>query len=202
MYETNNKKKLPKSKYQVEFLEESHTYIYEGVIIPSVSAIMSPMSDKKYATISKARLENAADRGTRVHKAVEDFEKLGEHTKDKEVQPYLLAYRIAKKLHKFEVLDNEKRLTNGRYAGTLDMIARLDGKPVIIDLKATSVINYELLEVQLAAYYELCRFNKINIYETYVLHLKPGSFKFLKIEPNFPMWIHLLEHYEQANTSD
>ena len=202
MYETNNKKKLPKSKYQVEFLEESHTYIYEGVIIPSVSEVMNPLSEKKYATISKARLENAADRGTRVHKAVEEFEKTGKHTDDLEIRPYLMAYRIAKKLHKFEVFDNEKRLTNGRYAGTLDMIAKLDGKLIIIDLKATSVINYELLEVQLAAYHELCRFNKINIQETYVLHLKPGSFKFLEIQPNFPMWTHLLEHYEQKNSSN
>ena len=141
MYETNNKKKLPKSKYQVEFLEESHTYIYEGVIIPSVSEVMNPLSEKKYATISKARLENAADRGTRVHKAVEEFEKTGKQTDDLEIRPYLMAYRIAKKLHKFEVFDNEKRLTKGKYAGTLDMIAKLDGKLIIIDLKATSVIN-------------------------------------------------------------
>jgi hypothetical protein len=202
VYETVKKKKLPKSKYQVEFIEESHTYIYEGVIIPSVSEVMNPMSEKKYANISRARLDNAAQRGTRVHKAVEDYEKTGVHTTDKEIQPYLMAYRIAKKLHKFEVFDNEKRLTNGKYAGTLDMIAKLDGKLIIIDLKATSVINHELLEVQLAAYYELCRFNKINIQETYVLHLKPGTYKFQKIEPNLPMWIHLLENYEQKNTSN
>ena len=201
MYEANKEKELLESQYQVEFIEESHTYIYEGVMIRSVSAIMNPMSEKKYATISKARLENAAHRGTRVHKVVEDFEKYSLATHDKEIKPYLMAYRIAKKLHNFEVLDNEKRLTNGRYAGTLDMIAKLDGKLVIIDLKATSVINYDLLEVQLAAYYELCQFNNIKIDETYVLHLKPGAYKFLKIEPNFPMWQHLLEHYEQTNSS-
>lgn len=200
MYNPIDKKKLSESECQiVEFIEESHIYVYEGVMIPSVSAIMNPMSLQKYATISKARLQNAAFRGTKVHKAVEVFEKYGLATHDKEIKPYLMAYRIAKKLHNFEVLDNEKRLTNGRYAGTLDMIAKLDGKLVIIDLKATSVINYDLLEVQLAAYYELCQFNNIKIDETYVLHLKPGSFKFLKIEPNFLMWTHLLEHYERNN---
>lgn len=199
MYETNKKKKLPKSKYEVEFIEESHTYVYEGIIIPSVSSIMSKLSEKKYERISAERLNIAADRGTRVHKAIEEFEKLGKTTDDLEVRPYLLAYRIAKKLHKFEVLDNERRLTNGKYAGTLDMIAIKDGRLIIIDLKATSVINYDLLEVQLAAYEELCKFNKIKIDETWVLHLKPGKFKFEPITPNHPLWSHLLEHYEQTN---
>jgi hypothetical protein len=201
MHETHESQVLPKSNYEVEFIQETHTYIYEGVMIPSVSAIMSPMSEKKYATISKGRLENAADRGTRVHNSVEVFEKYGLITHDKEIKPYLLAYRVAKKLHNFEVLDTERKLTNGRYGGTLDMIARLDGKIIIIDLKATSVINYDLLEVQLAAYHELCRANNIDIHETWVLHLKPGSFKFVQIQPNFPLWTHLLEHYEQTNQS-
>jgi hypothetical protein len=202
VYETNNTQELSQSQYEVEFIESSHTYVYEGIIIPSVSSVMSSLSTEKYKNISRERLNNAADRGTRVHKAVENYEKYGKNIDDLEIKPYLLAYKIAKKLHRFTVMDTERQLTNGRYAGTLDMIAVHEGKLIIIDLKATSTINYDLLEVQLAAYYELCHANNISVQDTWVLHLKPGKFKFEPITPNQPLWIHLLEHYEQTNNSD
>jgi len=179
---------------EIEFIEDSHTYIVDGLILPSVSEIMRTVAMKYYANIEKAVLDKAADRGKRVHSSVELFEKIGV-LPDDEIRPYLTQYKIAKKLKGFEPTWIEERLTNGAYCGTLDMIARYRGQPVIIDLKATSKINTELLEVQLAAYLELARYNGFDITECYCLHLKKDGFKFVEVLPNVPMWEQLKEDY-------
>ena len=52
----------------LEFDDATHTYRLDGFEIPSVSAIMEPLSRSKYAHISEEILDMAASRGTAVHK--------------------------------------------------------------------------------------------------------------------------------------
>lgn len=187
-----------KPNSDLEFIESSHTYLYRGVIIPSVTQLMKRSSEEHYRGISEQRLAIAANRGTRVHQAIYDYETLGLMTTDEEVKPYLTEYIIAKARHKFQPLAQEFMLTSGLFAGTLDMLAEYKGMQVIIDLKATSVLNKSLAEIQLAGYVELCEYNGIGVQDTYILHLAKDKHKLHKITPNFSEWTRLVEEYLNA----
>ena len=187
-----------KPNHDLEFIESSHTYLYRGVIIPSVTQLMKRLSEEHYRGISEQRLAIAANRGTRVHQAIYEFETLGLMTTDEEVKPYLTEYIIAKSRYGFKPLCQEFALTNGIYAGTLDMLAELDGRQVIVDLKATSVLNKLLGQIQLAGYVELCEYNGIGVNDTYILHLTKDKHKLHKITPNFTEWTRLVEEYLDA----
>ena len=187
-----------KPNHDLEFIESSHTYLYRGVIIPSVTQLMKRSSEAHYKGISEQRLAIAANRGTRVHQAIYEYETLGLMTTDEEVKPYLTEYIIAKARHKFQPLAQEFMLTSGLFAGTLDMLAEYKGMQVIIDLKATSVLNKSLAEIQLAGYVELCEYNGIGVNDTYILHLTKDKHKLHKITPNFTEWTRLVEEYLNA----
>lgn len=175
---------------QVEFIESAHIYLVDGVIVPSVTQIMKPMSETYYQGISADRLSEAANRGTRVHKAVYDLETA--HTPiediDPDILPYVKNYLMAKHIKGFIPIRQEFILTEGTFCGTLDMLAEFRGKQVIIDLKATSKLNKELAEVQLAGYTELCEKNGIKVEGQYILHLTRDGYRLHEIIPNQPMW--------------
>ena len=172
----------------LEYIESTHTYLFNGVIIPSVTQIMKGSSEAYYQGISEAQLMIAADRGTRVHQAIYEYETEGKMTNDAEVKPYLTEYIIAKKRYKFKPIWKEFKLTNGLFAGTLDMLAEYDGQQVVIDLKATSKFNKSLAEIQLAGYEELCEYNGIDINNTYILHLSKDKHKLYQVTPNYTEW--------------
>ena len=72
----------------LEFIEETHTYIYDGVILPSITQILKTKFGKKYNGISKEILNKASQRGTEIHKAIEDYETKGSETPYKELRNY------------------------------------------------------------------------------------------------------------------
>lgn len=181
----------PAVDHTVEFIEEQHIYLVDGLtIVPSVTQIMKPMSEAYYTGISEETMREAADRGTRVHKAIEDLEKgvvtLPEISED--ILPYVKNYLIAKHIKGFKPIHLEYRMTDGEYAGTIDQVAEMKGKIIIIDYKATSKYNRELAEVQLAGYDWLSRYNGIIPDEHYILHLTRETFKFNKVAINYPKW--------------
>ena len=172
---------------RLTFEQETHTYRFDGKVIPSVTQVMKQASEDHYAGISPQRLAVAADRGTRVHKAIELYE-LGIEVIDPEVKPYVTNYRVAKALNHIEPHEQELMLSNGIFAGTVDMLADVKGQQVLIDLKATAKFNKELAEIQLAGYVELLEYNGIGVNGTYILHLTKDSHKLHKVTPNFEKW--------------
>lgn len=201
MSEEINDQSICKNNFEIDFDEDTHTYYVNGVRKPSVSAIMRPISDKHYndMNVPKSVIEKAAKRGTLVHEAIDLYDTFGVETENKEIKPYLLGYKMAKRLEVLFPKYNEIRLTNGDYCGTLDMIAIKDNELILIDLKATSKINYELLEVQLCAYKELANFNGHSIDKTYCLHIKPNNYKLVKIEPNVALWEELKKEWREKH---
>ena len=61
----------------LEYIDESHTYIFNGVILPSITQILKVKFGNKYLGVSNSTLERAANLGTEVHKAIEDYETKG-----------------------------------------------------------------------------------------------------------------------------
>lgn len=135
----------------IEFLEESHTYLVNGIIVPSVSQILSATIFKdKYANIPKYILNNKAQFGTNVHKAIE--------TGYSEDLTFLeqLAYEQYKRLvRRFEIVPIEQEQLvhyEDLYCGTLDMVAKVNDILVIADIKTTYQLDEEYLSWQLSFY--------------------------------------------------
>ena len=88
--------------YTLEFDDETHRYIVNGIITPSVSKLLSLKFDD-YPNVPKAVLQAAADRGTEMHKAIEVYEKTGKESDLQEFRNYL----FLKKHFKIENIENE-----------------------------------------------------------------------------------------------
>lgn len=128
------------------FDEPTHTYRLDGEVIPSVTTLLSPLTE--YAGIPKAVMEKAAERGNNVHKACEMFlwGTLDEDLLDEEYVPYLSAFKQFMDDTGFVVELIEERVFHKklRYAGTVDLGGvfpglgrRTKSHRAIIDIKTT-----------------------------------------------------------------
>ena len=119
---------------KIEFLGDTHQYLYNGVLIPSVSAIIR---DDKYLGVPPNVLEKAAHRGTAVHTATEEIDKEKKVHIDNDYAPYVLQYALWKIKHRKEWSDVETIVYTKDYAGTVDRIQRKGDKVLICDIKTT-----------------------------------------------------------------
>lgn len=143
----------------LEFDEQKHEYRLDGVVLPSVTQILEPLSKANYKGIDEDILIKAAYRGSCVHGAIELFCEYGVEDIVAEYRGYFEAFERFASEQVFEPIDIEKRVYHKKlmYAGTADSIAKLDGKMVLIDWKTSSSINEKLYGVQLEAYEQALR---------------------------------------------
>ena len=87
----------------LEYIDESHTYVYNGVILPSITQILKLKFGGKYDNVSQQILQRASEKGTEVHSAIERYCKTGEDNGLKEVHNF----RFLQKSYKFRVIGNE-----------------------------------------------------------------------------------------------
>lgn len=205
MHGAKRNKSQDHNKREIEFIEETHTYLVDGVIRPSVTQIMATVSKEYFSRINEAVLNTARDRGSRIHKAVEEYELYGLIPESVETKEYLTSYKIAKKIEKFEVEEIEMKLTNGLFCGTVDQIVvfkqinpETGEERTIVglqDLKATAKINKELAELQLAGYDKLLRENGMWVEKHTILQLKKSGYKLEVIKPNHGLWEQIEREY-------
>lgn len=186
-------------------LDENHIYRVNGVVKPSVSAIMKPLSDEYYGNalgssdenFIKSRLENRRVLGTAIHEGIETFLLFGVY--DPSVEPYLAQFKKWLKKEDIEVLHTEMKLTDGWYCGTIDLYCkeRKTNKLVLVDVKATAKINKPLIEVQLAAYKSLLDINGFQVDMTKSLHIREKGYTYKSVAINIWKWKELFESYEK-----
>lgn len=122
------------------FREEDHTYELGGVQLPSVTEILSPFSGND--KISPATLQHAAHRGHLVHGYTELID-YGVPPEDIDIVPELAGYvsaylRFLRDWQPTWELIEQPVHWGLAYAGTLDRYGKIDGKPVMVDIKSTS----------------------------------------------------------------
>lgn len=169
----------------LKFYDESHVYELDGEEIPSVSELSRFASREIYGEIAQYTLDNAAERGTKVHKACENLDRYGDCEVDESIAPYVKAYLAFLNDYKPEWECIEKALASEekRFAGTLDRVGKLNnGKTAIVDLKTSYAVQKVLANIQLNGYEHLyhTNFGK-RVDELYILHLKnDGTYKLIE----------------------
>ena len=138
----------------LEYIDETHTYIYDGVILPSITQMLKIKFGNKYNSVDEKVLKKAAEKGTAVHQAIEDYEK---RSIDDASCVELRNYKFLKKQFDFKCLDNEVPIVlfyNDKpiAAGRVDLIIEDKGKVGIADIKRTSVFDKEYVAYQTNLY--------------------------------------------------
>lgn len=158
----------------IEFNEEEHIYKQDGNIYPSVTQIL-----KRVGIIDSAWYsEESAQRGIEIHKIIE---KIGSRVDplvifdiDDEYLGYINAYLKFLNDNKPVIIEKEEPRININlgYAGKPDIIAWLNNKKCIIDIKTGSQEKWH--GIQLSAYKLLLASDKV-IQSLYCLYLQKNG---------------------------
>ena len=135
----------------VEFIKDTHTYLVDGIVVPSVSKILrETIFADKYKNIPEKILKRAAKYGTEMHEAIEHD---NDSKLDKKQKKSFLEWKNLQKEYNIKPLRQETIVHYGLdYAGTFDMIAVLLGEEALIDIKTTAKLDVSYLSWQLSMY--------------------------------------------------
>lgn len=142
------------NKYEVEYIDDGHIYLVNGIIVPSVSEILSKIFPDKYKNIPKETLMRKATYGTIIHNYIEQYEKGIITIKLDYIQEASFGqYLRLKDKYNINVLEQEK-IVNYKdiYAGRYDMKADINGELCLCDIKTTASLDKEYLSWQLSLY--------------------------------------------------
>jgi hypothetical protein len=143
------------------FDEASHTYHLRGERLPSVTQVLRPAID--LSMIPDAVLARKREIGEAVHAAIElDVQdRLDEDSIHEDVAPYFDGWRRFMREKQPKIIACELRVyhTTYRYAGTLDLLAEVDGELTVIDTKSTAAMS-PVTALQTAAYTEAYCFER------------------------------------------
>lgn len=133
----------------IEYIDEIHCYLANGIIIPSVSQLVQFATGDDYTNIPHYILEQSQLFGTEIHQAIQEY--LEKHLitefddpyKDLAFEEFLKRKDDIKKPICEMMIDYQER-----YGGRLDI---LDGS-TLIDIKTNTNLNIPHLEWQLGFY--------------------------------------------------
>ena len=188
----------------LEFFPETHTYLYDGLMLKSVTQILGVKYRNDYASVPPAVLDNAAKRGTAVHKSIENYNNSGYDDGSEAVRNF----KFLQKQYGFEVLDSELPIVIFKddmpiACGRLDMTMLMDGETGIADIKTVSVLNKDKIAYQLNLY-------RIGLMQSYgvdakflkIIHLRDGIRKVIDCPVNEGMTWDLIERYLEESENE
>lgn len=160
---------------KLRFIEETHQYFLGKKELICVSDLMKKHKlSTDYSMVNEDVLNAKADRGTLIHKEIEDYVKTGERGFTNELYDYI---ELAK--GKLVPSNAELRVHNGFIAGTIDQIGfdLVNNVDYVLDIKTGSKTDYSALQWQLSLYSLLLGNNRPQ--KLYCAHLcdKPKMFE-------------------------
>ena len=170
--------KLNVDMSRLAFDEKKHIYSLDGVVLPSVTQILRPVTECFYSGIDPDVLQKAADRGTAIHSAIETWIDYQMDTIVVDAyRGYFNAFLTWWGDRNPVPLATELRTYHKilMYAGTVDLIAEIDGKTVLVDYKSSVSVNMKAYALQLEAYQQALKSHGIITAGKMVLHLKPDG---------------------------
>ena len=137
----------------IEFNEATHEYFHDGKKLISVTQLMRKHGlAPDYSAVNEAVLTAKAERGTLIHKEIEEFIKKGEIGFTTELQSfheYIWKNNIT-------IIQSETIAFNDIVAGTADLVLEdANGDRIIADIKITATLHKESVSWQLSIYAKL-----------------------------------------------
>lgn len=184
----------------LEYDDANHTYLVDGVIVPSVTQLIGLKFGNKYNHVRADVLECAANRGTIIHKQIERYCKGEEVETIKELHNF----KFLMNYYNLKVVDNEiPIILSYNYkpvaAGRLDLVLedRLD--LCLADIKTTSTLDKNYLAYQLNLYRlgYMQSYGK-DIKKLFGVHLKENTRKLVGIPIVEEIVKELLEEYTKG----
>lgn len=158
----------------IEFDEQKHIYKVNGVQIPSVTTIIRDVFGNKYVSVPEDVLARACNKGTVVHKEIEDYIKTGTLGFSEE---FSAAEQRLNGL-KDKIASSEQYLyaktPYGEFCGTCDLML-LDG--TLIDYKTSRVLDKESVTRQLNMYAYAKRKEGVKVNKLEAWHLVGDKLK-------------------------
>lgn len=186
----------------VEFVEDVHCYLNDGVIIPSVSDLIRFKFPDAYKGIPEWILKNKASYGTDVHNMIEMFVKdelSVEDIEDENIRSAVEQFEDLRKKWAFYIKDMEQIVSwGGRVAGKYDI--RLEDD-YLVDLKTTSKLHEDWLSWQLSLYYLCAGIEKDHGFCIWLPKGKKAKVVSIETIPKEEL-IQLIEDYEKNNSSN
>ncbi len=139
---------------EVEFIEDGHIYLCDGIVTPSCSAVLNYIFPDTYSNIPRNILNAKASLGTNVHAAIEADGKEYEVPKlSIEEQGCFDEWLRLKKENNINPVHQEMLVHyKDIFCGTLDMIADINYYRVLADIKTTAEVHQDRLSWQLSLY--------------------------------------------------
>lgn len=181
----------------LEYDEDTHTYIADGIIVPSVTQLLKIRFGRKYERVDRETLQKACNYGTNVHKAVENYCNTGADDGSREIRNY----RFLRAQYDIKPIKNEIPIIVfcddiPIVAGRLDMVAEIQGEVAVADVKTTSTLDKEYLGYQLNLYrIGLKQCYGIEATALYGIHLRHDTRKLAKIPINETLAYSLINEY-------
>lgn len=120
------------------FDPQTHTYTLDGKPLISVTQLMEKHGlSPNYNGVDEETLKASAERGTLIHKEIEDYIKKGEIGFTKECAEFVSYARE----HNLEIVACEVVYHNDIVAGTCDLVIKEDGEYVFCDHKTTKTLH-------------------------------------------------------------
>ena len=170
------------------FFDDKHKYTLDDEEVPSVSEVTRFISKEIYGQVNQYALDNACDRGTKVHKAIESILRYGDCEIEDAVAPYVQGFVKWYKdngITKDDIIDIEKAYGHSelKYAGTMDLVAMVGGKRTLIDYKTSCTAQKKLWTATENGYRILRDFNcEDKIEQILILHFKnDGTYKEIEL---------------------
>ncbi len=139
--------------HTLEYLDDIHCYLVDGIVIPSITQILKARFGRKYDGVDRRVLDMAARAGTAVHDAIETYCETGEAAELPEVANFAFLQRQ----YGFTVLDCEKPMIlfdneTPIAAGRCDLVLWQDEQIGGADIKRTATLDKDYLACQLNLY--------------------------------------------------
>jgi hypothetical protein len=166
---------------QLQFDAGAHVYSVRGKRVPSVTQILRPIIN--FDGVPPDVLAAAAEFGTHAHMACDLYNRgeLDEASLDPALAPYLAQWKACIEECDLTIENSELRVLHpsGHYAGTIDVMGRINGKPFLADIKTGSTMPASV-GPQTAAYHAALEdFDRGA--RRYCIHLMPDRYKMIRL---------------------
>lgn len=168
---------------KIIFNEEAHTYLNPATdkFLSGITGMINKhLFPNKFDGIPKHVLKKAAERGTKIHKLLEDCDVVGDISDNIQKK-----WKMVKGINKIEIIHNEFLVSDMMsFATAIDKIGYWNGKKTLFDVKTTYALDEKYLSWQLSIGNWLLNSNNLVSIEKYcAIWVKDGEIHLKEIKP-------------------